>query len=209
MAQHESSAHPHDGHRADGADMQILIGISFPDTFRAQEFLTAAMRLASTGMLVLRDAVLVAKDDNGHTSVRETTDPQPLPTAISGALWAGLFGLLLGGPVGWLAGVAVGASGGAIAAKAIDVGITDEWVEWFRAAVEPGHTVLALLADDVNRVALAQELARFPQGHIVYTNLSSDWMQRLQPGSTPPAPDTTAEPDGSGWVTPAGADEHR
>ena len=32
--------------------------------------------------------------------------------ALTGAMWAGLFGLILGGPVGWIAGLVVGASAG-------------------------------------------------------------------------------------------------
>ena len=62
---------------AAGPDDQVLVGISFPDLFRAQEFMTAAGRLASRGELTLRDAVLVMKDQDGHTTVRETIDPQP------------------------------------------------------------------------------------------------------------------------------------
>jgi uncharacterized membrane protein len=163
----------------EGDVVQILIGISFADSFRAQEFLTAATRLASTGDLKLKDAVLVAKDGEGKTHVRETTDIQPGQAAFSGALWASLFGLILGGPVGWIAGAAIGAGGGALTAKAVDIGITDEWVSWFRAAVEPGHTVVAILADDANRTALATEIARFPGAHILYTNLAPDWTTRF------------------------------
>ena len=57
---------------------------------------------------------------------------------MSGALWTGLFGLLLGGPVGWIAGAAIGAGAGAVTAKVVDLGISDEWVAWFREAVQPG-----------------------------------------------------------------------
>src|SRR5262249_26982045 len=101
---------------------QTLVGISFDSAFRAQEFLTAASGLAAKGELKLRDAVLVTKDHDGKTMVRETADLQPGRTALSGAVWAGLFGLILGGPVGWVAGLALGAGGGAIAAKVVDLG---------------------------------------------------------------------------------------
>jgi uncharacterized membrane protein len=48
-----------------------------------------------------------------------------------------LFGLILGGPVGWLAGTAIGAGTGVVRAKMIDLGVPDEWVQWFRDAVQP------------------------------------------------------------------------
>ena len=100
-----------DGTATQQADIipQTLVGISFPDIYRAQEFLTAVTRLKANGSLVLEDAVMVVKDDDGKTVVRETIDPQPGRSAMSGGMWTGLFGLLLGGPVGWAAGAAIGA----------------------------------------------------------------------------------------------------
>jgi uncharacterized membrane protein len=158
---------------------QTLVGIAFPDVFRAQEFLTAVTRLSVNKKLQLKDAVFVTKDEHGRTVVKETADLQPLPTAASGAFWAGLFGLLLGGPVGWLAGAAIGAGAGAITAKAVDLGIPDEWVDWFRQAVEPGNTILALLAEELDRQALTDELARFPNAHLVYANVDEAWQDRM------------------------------
>ena len=80
--------------------------------------------------------MIVVKDEHGKTMVHETTDPQPKRAALGGAMWAGLFGLLLGGPVGLLAGSALGAGAGAVTAHVIDIGISDEWVAWFREAVQ-------------------------------------------------------------------------
>ena len=92
---------------------QYLVGVSLPDSHRAQEFLTAATRLGVQGSLKLKDAVIVVKDDGGRTSVRETIDPQPGQSALSSGVWTSLLGLILGGPVGWLVGGAVGAGVGA------------------------------------------------------------------------------------------------
>jgi uncharacterized membrane protein len=158
---------------------QTLVGIAFSDVFRAQEFLTAATRLAVNEQVKLKDAVFVTKNDEGETTVRETADLQTVPTAVSGAFWAGLFGALLGGPVGLAAGAAIGAASGAITAKAVDLGISDEWVEWFREAVEPGTTILALLCEDLDREALTAELGRFPGAHLVYANVDDAWLDRM------------------------------
>ena len=191
---------------------QTLVGISFPDIFRAQEFLTAATRLASMGKFKLADAVTVVKDANGKTTVRETVDPQPLPSAMSGAVWAGLFGLLLGGPVGWVAGVAIGAGAGAVSAKVIDVGIPDEWVAWFRDAVQPGTATVALLVTELNRSALTEEAKRFAGGHLVYTNLDPDTMRRLREALDDTGPmdrggpdDALSDPTDQAAETPAAA----
>lgn len=87
--------------RADVAQMSARdvfdrwqVGISFEDAFRARELMSAASRPASNGQLVLIDAVLIVKDETGRTTVTETKDPQAGNSALSGAMWAGLFGLL-------------------------------------------------------------------------------------------------------------------
>jgi uncharacterized membrane protein len=167
-------------HTETGPEPQILVGISFEDAFRAQEFLTAVSGLAAKERLALKDAVIVVKRPDGSTHVHETTDPQPGRTAMSGALWAGLFGLILGGPVGWIAGIAVGAGAGAATAKFVDLGISDEWVEWFRQAVQPGRATVALLAEDLDRDALVAEAARFTGAELVYSNLDNLTIDRIE-----------------------------
>jgi uncharacterized membrane protein len=175
-------AAPADAGAGDAPDEEVertLVGISFTDSFRAQEFLSAATRLASQGRLRLLDAVFVAKDDEGRTQVRETIDLQPGRSALSGALWTGLFGLILGGPVGWVVGAGIGAGTGVVAARIVDHGVTDEWVAWFRDAVEAGTTTLVLLTEDLDRGALVTELERFAGATLVYANVDPAWLERM------------------------------
>ena len=168
-------------HQSNQLDIpQTLVGISFENTFRAQEFLVAASGLAAAGKLRLKDAVTVVKDDLGKTVVHETVDPTPVRSALSGAMWAGLFGLLLGGPVGWITGLAVGAGAGAVTAKVMDIGVPDEWVSWFRDAVQPGTTTVALLVEDLDRDALVVEAARFTGAELVYANLDEATIERVR-----------------------------
>jgi uncharacterized membrane protein len=164
----------------DDQTIETLVGISFDDMYRAQEFLSAATRLSANKRLVLKDAVIVAKNESGHAVVRETTDPQPARSAVSGAVWTGLLGLLLGGPVGWLAGTAVGAGAGAVTAKVLDYGIPDEWVAWFRDAVLPGTATVALLVTELDREALIAEVERFQGARLVYANLDDLTLDRIR-----------------------------
>jgi uncharacterized membrane protein len=159
---------------------QTIVGISFSDAFRAQEFLTATTRLASQQRIELLDAVTIVKDQTGKTLVRETTDLQPATSALSGGMWAGLFGLILGGPVGWLAGTAIGAGAGAVAAKVIDHGIPDDWVKWFREAVQPGTVTVVSLLGRLDQAAALEELQRFGGAKLVYANVPSDVVQRIR-----------------------------
>jgi len=158
---------------------QTLVGISFADAFRAQEFMSASARLGSKGSLKIHDAVVVSKNAEGHTHVVETVDPQPGRSAASGAVWASLIGLFLGGPVGWLAGGVIGASAGAITAKIVDLGVPDEWVQWFRDAVQPGTTTVVLLLTDVHIDALVAEVERFAGAKLLYANLDAPSFDRI------------------------------
>ncbi len=156
---------------ADTDQTEALFGISFDDALRAQEFLLALTRMSAAHQLLLRDAVVVVKDDDGKVHVRETVDPQPGSSALSGAVWTGLVGLFLGGPVGWLAGIGLGAGAGALIAKFVDVGIPDEWVDWFKTAVRPDTATVIALAANIDLPALYAEAGRFSGADLVHTTL--------------------------------------
>lgn len=177
---------------------QVLIGLSFGDQYRAQEFLTAMTRLSSLGSLKLRDAVIVSKDVQGEVRVRETVDPQPGRSALSGAMWTGLLGLLVGGPVGWIAGIGVGAGAGALTAKVVDLGVPDEWVDWFRQAVREGTTTIVVLAEDVDLIALETEARRFAGAELVHGTLPEGALEALrralEPGRRDPSGDVASPP---------------
>src|SRR5437764_168114 len=94
-------------------------------------------------------------------------------TAAAAATSAvGFMVALLGGPIGLVVGGAIGAGAGAVAAKVVDLGIPDEWVDWLKEATEPGRTVLALLVASLDRDALVAELERFHGARLLYGNLS-------------------------------------
>ncbi len=167
-----------------------LVAISFGDELRAVEFMTAMTRLARDGRLSLRDAVFVVKDESGKTHVRETRDLQPGSTALGAGLWAGLFGLLLGGPVGLLVAGGIGAGAGAITAKVVDVGVSDVFVDQLRDMVQPGTTTVALLGDEIDADAVLAELQRFEGARYVAGNLPLEGIKRVREALGDPAPTT-------------------
>jgi uncharacterized membrane protein len=156
---------------SDPGRVQRLAAISFDDDLRAVEYMTAITRLARDGKLALHDAVFVVKDRDGKTHIRETKDLQPGKTALTAGLWSALFGLLLGGPVGMLIAGGVGAGAGAVTAKVVDVGVTDEFVAQLREMVQPGTTTVAVLAEAVDADAVVAELHRFEGARYVAGNL--------------------------------------
>jgi uncharacterized membrane protein len=185
----------------EGDEPLTIIGISFRDVFRSQEFLTAVTRMSANQELRLKDAVIVAKKEDGTTVIRETVDLQPGRTALSGAMWTGLLGLLVGGPVGWIAGIGIGAASGAITAKVVDLGVPDEWVEWFREAVAPETFTVVVLAEAVDVEALIAEAMRF-EGVLVHANMAPDAIRRLEHALGDVTHDPAPLP-GDNWAPPA------
>ena len=158
---------------------ELLVGISFDGVLRAQEFLTASNRLALAHTIAIHDAVVIVKDADGKTHVRETIDPQPGRSALTGAMWIALLGAIFAGPVGWITGGVVGAGLGAGAAKLLDFGITDAWVAWFQEAVDRDTATVVLLVSDVDRDAFVAEVRRFTGAELVYAEFDEHTMQRL------------------------------
>jgi uncharacterized membrane protein len=96
-------APPSDARAVSDPGAPVIIGVSFDHDLRAQEYLLAMQGLREAGNLALKDAVIVRKDVSGSVQVIETIDPTPGRSALSGAVWTSLLGLIIGGPVGWIA----------------------------------------------------------------------------------------------------------
>lgn len=169
-----------DGRVVSDPGAPVIIGVSFDRLVLAQQYLLAMGGLKESGALDLQDAVLLTKADDGSVRVVETIDPTPGRAALNGAMWTGLLGLVLGGPVGWVAGLGIGAASGAVTAKIVDLGIPDEWVAWFREAVEPGTSTVVILADHVHVPALAREARRFAGAELLYTSMPDYAYEQLR-----------------------------
>jgi uncharacterized membrane protein len=152
-------------------DNSKLLVISFDDPLRAQEFLIAASRLQKNQEIQLHDAVIIARDPDGTSHVRETTDVTPSQAGLGAGVWGLLLGTLFGGPIGGLVVGAASAGGGALFAKLVDHGVKDATITELRSAVPPGRTALALLVSHVSVADLQRELARFPNAQLIETDL--------------------------------------
>ncbi len=160
-----------------GADVDHIIGVSFDKVTRAEEVLLALVHLQQEGEIALSDAVVVVKDGDGKVHIRQTIDPTPGRSALTGSIWGMLVGMLFGGPV--LAAAAVGAGGGALMAKLIDLGLDDDWVRDVGNWLDPGTSaLLVLVAADVRPAVLA-ELGRY-EGDVLYCTFPDAVRQELE-----------------------------
>src|SRR5579875_4145242 len=152
-------------------DNSKLLVISFPDVLRAQEFLLAAAGLQQRDEIQVHDAVVIVREPDGTSHVRETTDVTPGQAGVGAGVWGLLLGTLFGGPIGGLVVGAASAGGGALYAKLRDTGVKDATIEQLRKAVPPGRTAIAMLVSHVSVADLQRELTRFPHAELVETDM--------------------------------------
>ena len=81
----------------------------------------------------------------------------------------------------------IGAGAGAVTAKVVDVGMTDDFVAQLREMVQPGTTTVALLAEQVDTDAVLAELQRFEGGRYVAGNLPLAGIQAVRDALGDPA----------------------
>ena len=145
---------------------QQLVVIAVDDPMKAQEMLMAAGRLAKDGKLGIDDAVIISKTTDGKAHKLETTDMTPVEGGLGGAFWGLLFGTLL---TGLVTGAVTGGAG-ALLAKIIDKGISDDFITQMEDLLDPGHAALCLLTDFADNEAAVHELNRF-DGTLIWSNL--------------------------------------
>lgn len=155
----------------DARSGQEILAIVLDKASRASELLLALANLRDEGKVTLHDAVIVAKEQGGHTRVVETVDVTPLRGALAGTWWGMLGGLLIGGPV-FLAAAIGGAAAGALYGKLVDRGLEDRWVKDMAAWIDPGTSALILLIDAGLDPAVLEEMKRFEGiGRVAVTTL--------------------------------------
>jgi uncharacterized membrane protein len=159
-------------------DVDHIIGVSFDKVTRASEVLLALVHLQQEGEIALSDAVVVTKDLDGKVRIHQTIDPTPGRSALTGSIWGMLVGALFGGPV-FLAAAAVGAGGGALMAKLVDLGLDDDWVRDVGHWLDPGTSALLILVAADVRPAVLRELGRY-EGEVLYCTFPGAVRQELE-----------------------------
>lgn len=170
-----------------------ILAVVLDKPSRASELLLALANLRSEGKIGLHDAVIVAKDEGGHTRIVETVDVTPAKGALAGTWWGMLAGLIVGGPVFFGAAIG-GAAAGALYGKLVDRGLEDQWVKDMAAWIDPGTSALLLLVDAGFDHAVIEELKRFEgTGRVAITTLPDGTKAEVEAALGQLAP--TATPD--------------
>ncbi len=144
----------------------------------------------------VRNAATVVKDADGKVKIKETADVDATRGGLVGAVAGGLIGLA-GGPVGVVVGALVGAGAGGIAAKKIDSGFSNSFLNKFQEYVEPDSSALIVLVEGKTAQQLSDFLSEV-DGIMLRHSLSERMVEEMASAWEETAADAVADASASG-----------
>jgi len=155
--------------------MSHLIVLSFDDTEQAGQAFEALKKSQRGGHLRIDDAAVIVKQESGKVEIKNQLD-----TGVKwGAVGGGVLGLLLAGVFFPLAGLAIGAVGGALVGKSLDLGVDQKFVKDVTETLNPGMSALFVIGSSDKPDAISGLLRPF-QGTIYQTTLSTEGVEMLR-----------------------------
>ena len=155
--------------------MSTLIAIAYPDAETAEKVRSELVQATKEHLVELQDAVVVVHQADGKIKLNQAVSTAGAGAA-GGALWGGLIGLLFLAP---LFGMAVGAATGAIAGKATDVGVNDDFMKQLGAKLAPGNAALIALGSSDAPDKVLERLQPYG-GDVIQTSLDHEEEERLR-----------------------------
>ena len=151
--------------------MNGLIAVGYPNQTAANEALSRLIDLQKQMIIELDDAVVVERRGDGKVKLHQAGGSTTGRGAIGGAMWGGLIGLIFFAP---LLGMAIGAGTGALAGKASDSGVDDNFMRELGDQLEPGHAALVLLVRSATVDKVLEQMHGQYGGTLLQTSLSAD-----------------------------------
>jgi len=123
-----------------------MVAIRFQTVDKAAAKLKEMQELHRRGTYKLINTAIFVRDEQGVLSIKESGDMGPKRGSVFGAITGGLMGMIAG-PGGMVAGALVGAGVGRRAAKRIDTGFNDEFLQVLGEKLKPGQSALLVLLE--------------------------------------------------------------
>jgi uncharacterized membrane protein len=162
--------------------MSELVAISYPDRQTAQVVRDILADLERGRLLVLEDAVVVTRDEDGKVRLDQSHN-QGRADAGRGALWGGAIGLLFLAP---LLGAALGAAAGGVSGSLADIGVDDDFMKELGESLEPPRAALVLLVREASADKVLPEIREYG-GRVMRTSLTDEAEAALRAGLGEPA----------------------
>jgi uncharacterized membrane protein len=149
--------------------MSNILVITFDDENQGISVLRSLKNLANQDMLNLNDAAVITKDSNGKVQVKNMTEKNVKLGAVAG----GLIGLALASFLFPIAGLAIGAAGGAALGKSMGDGVDKQFIKDVTEALTPSSSAILFIVSRENTGILISALEPY-SGKIYQTSFDSD-----------------------------------
>jgi uncharacterized membrane protein len=153
--------------------MSDLIVVTFNNAQDAQRVRADLRNLERDGVLGVNDAAVIETEPDGKVRVHDELDK----SVVVGALVGGLLGTVLSFLFP-LVGLVVGAGGGALVGKLMDMGVDKEFIDDVTNALQPGTSALFVLVSS-NSEAVISALRPY-EGSLYQTTLPTDLESQLR-----------------------------
>lgn len=155
--------------------MSSLVVVSFDSPDEAETVLEELKGQSKNGNISLDDTAVVSKDMDGKVHIKNHVSHGTMVATGIGAL-LGLMLSIIAFPV---AGLLLGAGGGALVDRAMDFGVDGKFVKEVSESLQPGTSTLFVLVHDANPAAIRAALEGH-HGTILQTTLSSEAEENLK-----------------------------
>lgn len=170
------------GYVAGQADIELVARV-FDDPDRATEALEFVEELHRRRTVKVLNAAILAKDQQGNVSVKDTREIDAKKGRLLGAITGGLVGLLAG-PGGAILGALAGLGAGGAAGKWIDEGFSDKFLQNLQQYLKPGSSALILLVEHQWLKPLSDEMSGL--GGMVFQQALTDRLVEEFTGESSP-----------------------
>jgi uncharacterized membrane protein len=151
------------------------VAVAYPDATTAEQVRSELVQATKEHLIDLEDAVVVEHRADGKIKLHQAMSTSGAGAA-GGALWGGLIGLLFLAP---LFGMAIGAGTGALAGKAADVGVNDNFMKQLGAGMPPGGAALIVLGHSEAPERVLERIRPYG-GEVIQTSLDTEQEERLR-----------------------------
>lgn len=155
--------------------MSSLIVVSFESPDEAAAVLESLRGQAKFGNISLDDTAVVSKDPDGHVHVKNNVSHGTMTATGIGAL----LGLLLGTILFPIGGLLLGAGGGALVGRFMNLGVDGDFVKQVSETLQPGTSALFILARDADP-AVVRAVFESHKGTVIDTTLTSEQEESLK-----------------------------
>lgn len=155
--------------------MSHVLAVTFEDMEQGPAVLRTIKSLREQGQLHIDDAAVVVKDQQGKVHVDNMVESG----VKSGALVGGFVGLLLASVFFPLAGIALGAAGGALIGKTLNTGLDKKFITDVQDAIQPGNSAILFIVKHENVGLLITALEPY-KGKIFQSSFDSEAEEEIR-----------------------------